>query len=128
MARVDKVDTIKGNKIIAEFMGFNFSKTGSTARVGKGVKSSPYRLSDLHYHDSWSLLMPVVLLLEDKGVDVKIYYKNTQIEWSDEDCSYEVKSGIQGETKIDATWTAIVYFLSWVKDSDVDLDNPVWYE
>lgn len=50
------MNTVEGNKLIAEFMGFKCSKSGKTFRMSN--ESSPYRKTDLHYHSSWDLLMP----------------------------------------------------------------------
>lgn len=65
-------DVIKNNRLIAEFMGYTFSKSGKTARIGKGKKPSAYRLSDLHYNDSWALLVPVVVKCKELALNAGI--------------------------------------------------------
>jgi len=47
----------EGNKLIAEFMGWKYSKSGKTVR--RSSHSSPRRLKDIQYHSSWDWLMPV---------------------------------------------------------------------
>jgi hypothetical protein len=96
-----------GNKIIADFM--------KTKRIG------------LNYHSNWSLIMPVVVKLQEKQAEITIYYKNTQIEWSDEDNGYDLV-GVKSETKLLSIYNAVIKFLTWVKENEVDLDNPVFFE
>lgn len=123
--RVDTIPTEKGNSLIASYLGFKLSGQFFTYPSDKEVSGL---IGDLRYDHDWAYLMPVVLLLEDKGVDIRIYYRNCHIGWSDDSDSYEVKSGIQCETKIAAVWTAICYFLTWVKDEEIDLDNPTYFD
>lgn len=46
------------NRLIAEFDGWKYSKSGKTVRKG-GPYTSPYRLTDIKFHSSWDQLMPV---------------------------------------------------------------------
>lgn len=110
--KVDKVETSKGNHLIADFMKIDLSQEW------------------LDYHSNWNSLMGVVDHLHNKGCDIWINYKSCRIEWMDDWNSYEledehgVKEGIQGDTKIESVWNAIVYFIDWVNTEEVDLDNP----
>lgn len=47
----------EGNRIIAEFDGWFYSKSGKTVR--KNTYTSPYRLKDIRYNVSYDWLMPV---------------------------------------------------------------------
>ncbi len=69
------MNTIDGNKVIAEFMGgifypdtnlFVFTKNCQTD------KAKRYKPETLKYHLSWDWLMPVVMKIETMGFDVNI--------------------------------------------------------
>ena len=104
------------NKIIAVFMG---------------VESYPFRNHtmfifdednhrteiDLHYHDSWDWLMPVVEKIESMGFDVNILNNGTQI--IDYSKNIEVVNNVADisfDRKIEHTYQAIVRFVSEIRD------------
>src|ERR1700744_28204 len=119
--KVDNVDTLKGNIMIADFMGWVHHKDSDYDAT---------EMANLKYHSSWDWIMQVVAKIEGLTAlnRFDIYYKNCKIEYGDEDVYYEVESGIQGDTKIHAVWLAIVYFIDWVNTEGVDLENPVFYD
>lgn len=145
--KVDKVDHQKGNRLIADFMNIkpdrfdinhynhafnvfnNPSLKGLTWPGMNAYSTSEGAMKEFYlkakYHTSWDWIMPVVEQLHDKGCEVQIGYRNCKIEWSDDDQRYQLSGGIQGATKLEAVWTAIVYFLDWVNGEDLDLDKPV---
>lgn len=79
------------------------------------------------YHKNWNVLMAVIEKLQNKHLEVWINYKNCQMEWGDEDNSYD-KVGVTGDTKIFSVFNATVRFLKWVEEFEIDLDNPVYYD
>lgn len=96
---------MEDNVLIAEFMGYTFSKSGLTARIGKGKKPSAYRLSDLHYNTSWNLLMPVVEKISNMAV------------WDDDlnsyGCEYDRVLYKYIDTDIKSLYTCVVSFIKW---------------
>ena len=101
----------------------NGNKVYSIGKTLTPFNSTP---KDLKYNSSWDWLIPVVVFLEEKNVNIGIRYHNTKIEWYDSNDSYETKSGVKSETKIHSLWCAIVHFLEWIRDCEVDLDNPAY--
>ncbi len=126
-------EIISGNKLIAEFMGAK--KTGASTSLGNGKISNEYRVNvteqieaifydkegawndfkDLKFHSSWDWLMPVVEKIESLS-------KNPCIQWwatiyantcsiADED--ENVICDVPANTKIEATWKAVIDFITW---------------
>lgn len=65
------------NSIIANFMGWNISKSGKTMRIGKGIKSSARRLTDIRYNCSWDWLIPVVVKIRQIDFNLTMRKKDT---------------------------------------------------
>lgn len=115
-------NVIEDNKMIAEFMGYTFSKSGLTARIGKGKKPSAYRLSDLHYNTSWNLLMPVVEKIgQFKYEDGETAYPRTfgmpfadGLEESEQTIMvrFNRQPVSHGKTLIEATYLAVIDFIT----------------
>src|SRR5687768_9741 len=110
------------NEIIAEFMGLPLEK--DEVQFTGGTKKVPFQ--NWQYDTSWDWLMPVVEKLQEPEVkkgrivresaNIQIFYKNCFIEYIDEelDATYDLHpNGVQGETKLEATYKAIVEFIKW---------------
>lgn len=101
-------EIIEGNAAINKFRGLNLGQSGYAN----------------DYHSNWNNLMLVVEKIEEpgnfpdlsikEGVDVKIFYRNCKIEYSDDDNEYDLSpNGEKGKTKIEAVWKAVVKFIQW---------------
>jgi len=113
---MDKEEIIKGNVLIAEFLGWKKESEPSIfySMQGQLVKT----VGDFSFHRSWNDLMLVVEEIEDLeqsrygftmdvyNVEVTDYKENVQIVDVDR---YE------HEPRIDYLWAAIVQFLEWYK-------------
>lgn len=115
----------EGNKLIAEFMGYESDET----HVRKDdEKRTRHLITELKYHTSWDWLMPVVEKIEkikpkkdgDVGMLIsiesnlcKIELGGQQIPYEDYTENMEFECWEQGETKIQATWQAVTKFIKW---------------
>ncbi len=118
----------KGNKLIAEFMGWEFhSKNGFEYYVNNkdrkipcwGEYSSKIPIEDFDYHLSWDWLMPVVDKIEAtfnsiytdirKGLPIKKGKYYTYIEVDGENYTH----AYYGKTKLEATYKAVIEFIKW---------------
>lgn len=127
------MNTIEGNKLIAEFMGltpvqifgrYSVSKHHCTCNDTTAEKALFGFAEIAKYHESWDWLMPVVEKIEslnitdDEGVDysfdVTISYGDCTIQ--DEDTTRKAlhiyQHGIDGN-KIQGVWLAVVEFIKW---------------
>jgi len=116
------MDTLEGNKLIADFMGATVTQPYSENKDYEqdGVlfyypdRSSPSVFKNMSsasvkYHSSWDWLMPVVEKIEVMGISVEI-----DGNW----CAVQVGQNVpqtagSAESKIKATWMAIVNFIQW---------------
>ena len=57
---VTKPRTMKDNKLIAEFMGYDISTIASSGVEVVEFESKDTKVENLKYHESWDWLMPVV--------------------------------------------------------------------
>ena len=57
---VTKPITMKDNKLIAEFMGYDISTIASSGVEVVEFESKDTKVENLKYHESWDWLMPVV--------------------------------------------------------------------
>lgn len=111
------------NRLIGEFMGWNYSKSGNTARMNaKDPRSSPYRLKDIQFDTSWNWLMPVVEKIEsiEEKDDNRIITKWVHI--LGKGCIIEIDKGFTPDiivcsefnnpmSKIEATYLAVIEFI-----------------
>lgn len=136
-----KKEIIKGNKLIAKFMGINIltsygDKKGPYGYAQKYTLNfnDEYYDSTLHFEESWDWLMPVINKIENisrkgytydfpkvkfLGDHVEIFwystYRGTIIYWRD----YHTISGNfsshpnQEKTKLLTTYKAIIEFINW---------------
>lgn len=94
----------EGNKLIAEFLG----------KKRKYESSEDVFNASLQYHKSWDWLMPVVEKIEI------VSGKNTEITfWQGKQrciiLDYDNVNDLEkiGETKIEATYLAVIEFINW---------------
>lgn len=107
------MNTVEGNKIIAEFMGEDYGYTD------KGWKDR------CGFHTSWDWLMPVVEKIESIkfadgycGVHIssnECTLQHTKFRPNILNSQYHYWDTITHDTKIKATWEAIVAFIEWYK-------------
>lgn len=102
-------EQIEGNKLIAEFMGgklkhYNLSNEPYYQMPNK-QQWMPERLI---YYSSWDWLMPVVEKIEKLGLKCEIGIASCVIY----SAKYNVEK-VYAETKIKATWLAVVEFIKW---------------
>lgn len=118
-----KQEIIKGNKLIAEFMGGQYHRLhdefdGVTEIIYflPGTNPNPHcsagtykRLPDLDYHKRWDWLMPVIDRIEMEGVTVEITTKEISI-YNNKGFS---SRGWYIGTKINSVWIYLVRFIQW---------------
>jgi uncharacterized protein with NRDE domain len=105
-----KKEVIEGNKLIAEFMGFNLHhgnlhktthyELQKTSNMGESTWSDLFAISEMQFHSSWDWLMPVVARCYEHG-----------------DLGREERTAIEeslmGIVDIESTWMACVEFINW---------------
>ena len=103
------MNTTDNNKMIAEFMGFKPNKnTGFEVLYNEKTCEV---LDKLKYHTDWNWLMQVVENIESLGIVVEIRENVCYIETSQGNYTSELE-----ETKIQATYKAVVEFIKWYND------------
>ena len=121
-------EIIAGNKLIAEFLGWELTprtlengwkfiwweRDDETRSNPKGRRQLCYDTS-LQYHSSWDWLMPVVEQFEnDLNMVVVILNKSCSIIPQGKTQSKSITKGyLTGETKIEGVWKAVVEFIKW---------------
>lgn len=124
-AKISTEDLMKGNKLIAEFMGLQRGKDHAGRSIIKHwqIKGVGYfDDKELKYHSSWDWLMPVVEKIEENHKTViAISY------WGDKHYM-NIMTGVGlmrstldnpskfmgvGETKIQAVYSAVTQFITW---------------
>jgi len=136
------METVAGNRIIAEFMGYKFNAYPDLKHnnITKPNETEWYYASwdlvdfeeqikkKLQYHTSWDWLMPVVEKIEaivfdiytGFSVDVRkkycviyCHYKSMQ-----DGCVYQTPYGFTPDSKINATWLAVISFIQWYNQNN----------
>lgn len=126
------METVENNKLIAEFMGskyinipytdndgniqdfWHWSKpeNGWPVNIYGGMEmSTAFMIENWFYHSSWDWLMPVVDKIESLGNQIAVFNKAAAIS----NCKNLnlFSDSFKGETKIEATYKAIVRFIKW---------------
>jgi hypothetical protein len=113
-------EIIKGNKLIAEFMGYKYyphPAKDSGWRKEKGhLKLHGYFLcrtnKQLEYHSSWDWLMPVVeKISETYTVNIQSYpVMGFDVRFNEG--TYR-RAYSENESAIKAVWTAVIKFIEW---------------
>ena len=119
-----EADIIKGNKLIAEFIGFKRLNPDNSFRlhqwwdINTGKKQHIFKGCDhsLEFHTSWDWLMPVIQKIEKTGeFSVTIFKGCCDIHYSSSLDKYDFepieKGG--GQPKILSTYQAIIEFINW---------------
>jgi hypothetical protein len=120
-------EIIKGNKIIAEFMGGNMIK--DIFNCHESTKTHNERclhglnISQSKYHSSWDWLMPVVEKMENiehdmftvqilflNGINVGIHVRTKH---GGEELYYTGGRFKNTKVKIEALWLCVVDFIKW---------------
>jgi hypothetical protein len=120
------METIEGNKLIAEFMGGEIRKGRKVETVMMDGVNGPFvseRVSDLKYHTSWEWLMPVVEKIEILSASI---YWAFSVEIRKNFCAvychekgkqdgmiYQTPYGTNPKSKIVAVWDAVIAFIQW---------------
>lgn len=103
-------EIIEGNKLIAEFMGWE--KSPYENLPNKMYKNDlGVHISQLKYNSDWNWLMEVVETIEDLNYDVEIKHSACSI--CNSENGYEQEDG--GRTKIESVFLMIVRFIKWHK-------------
>ena len=111
---------IEGNKLIAEFMGWEKSPYPNTPDKlyrddDKNEKQLSIHVSQLLYHSSWDWLMPVVDKIGNKIIKYNLTPNNV-IFRVEEDDSFDVVVKTNGNL-LNATWEACVQFIQWYNEN-----------
>lgn len=125
-----EISVQEGDKSIAEFMGavilsepIGHSKRDvAFPNIIGGLRI--HNADDLKYHSYWDWLMPVVEKVESIETDFDGYFQvhissngctisGTRLNTSIENPHYAYFNDVVHESKISATWLAIVQFLQW---------------
>lgn len=109
-----------GNRLIAEFVGWHKSPYPNTKnsmyRVDDNIGEIGIHISVFKFHSSWNELMPVVEKIE-KEFDGFVIIHNSK-------CVINPNNIVTlGETKIEATYKAVVYFITWHNQQTKNRDN-----
>ncbi len=106
----------EGNKLIAEFMGYEFTQTPDCGILGgnkftklpKKSNEPPFTVyhgwCPPNYNSSWDWLMPVVEKIEIDRCKFSIE-KNK--------CKIWAVGTFESDTTIKATWIAVIKFIEW---------------
>jgi hypothetical protein len=108
---MEKQEIEKGNKSIAEFMGYTINEDGNFCK-----DRIPFlRLSDFNYDNNWDCLMPVVEKIA-KDYDVRITWMPTalNVTYIDRpDVTEGEITSMGGMTAIENTYIAVLRFIEW---------------
>lgn len=118
------MDMIEGNKLIAEFMGFEKETIPSPFKGEPDLEAywqsnNLYHIKNLNYSEDWALLMPVFEKIEKLGfasyiekvaftssVIHRVWFVN--LEGKRKDCGAS-----RSDIKIEAVWQSVVAFIQW---------------
>ena len=116
------METIEGNKLIAEFMGFKRKSGAAEHFEVPKEKQLEYRainldLKNMPYHSSWDWLMPVVEMIE---TDASQETGHNEIHITENTCEIFRMSYIKpqfknfdSKSKITAVWKTVVQYIQW---------------
>ncbi len=110
------METLEGNKIIAEFMGYKLSvndtfkpdganghwcfRDGEGRNLGIWEAAPLHAVNELKYHSSWGWLMPVV-------------EKIGSLSYNDSNNKFQPTVDRFLENDIDSIWRQVVIFITW---------------
>lgn len=126
---MDANEIIEGNRLIAEFMGYDFIAENSHFIVRESDYLEPYHHK---FNSSWDWLMPVVEKIETLGYHVQIGIATATAGASNTQCAviskftdfghydmynkyfYPPQYGWSSKsTKIESCWNACIEFIKW---------------
>lgn len=106
-------EIIEGNKLIAEFMGWEISGPGFASGY-ENPHNAYCHFEDLQFYSSWDWLMPVLTNIEKNfwvTTTTRRGYSAVSIHQPQK--GYEKIARVDSENKLEATWSAIVEFIKW---------------
>ena len=115
---IDK-ETIKSNKLIAEFMGFKMIVEDYFGiNIVKSPTSETYDLHGLKYHCSWDWLMPVLDKIERSGCIIEISYAlvvtcRICVIGNRGEKAFSIINDNNGELPITAIYKSVVEYIEW---------------
>lgn len=125
---MNTLETLEGNKLIAEFMDVTRIENGSYdlpqfGRVFAGNYKTEYIAQELKYHVSWDWLMPVVNKIENTLIDedypmVIISGDTCEIECPE--FARDMKTWKDGE-KQSSTYWMVLRFIEWYNENKEEL-------
>lgn len=98
------------NKLIAVFMGWQYKNDWWERPVGKQMIPAVRGPSQIHFHDYWGELMPVVEKIETLGFLIEITHWTVTV-IKPTDFGNEVTYCKTENTKIEAVYAAVVAFI-----------------
>ena len=109
---------IEGNKLIAEFMGYETHENWEFWITGSYIeKFDWYSPGTMKFHNDWNWIMPVVEKIESKNYAVTITQNICIIQASIMgDCTTITRQSGNYDTpntKIHNTWLAVIEFINW---------------
>lgn len=125
---MEKFKIKEANKLIAEFMGFEYIGWNNERHRCSDYTSGYWGLKEakrhslkvshammvnpLMYDCSWNSLMPVISKIEKLGAVDVIIDSNCTISW-DDGCAYYKKNKSAGRTKIETVYESVIEFIMW---------------
>lgn len=116
-------EIINGNKLIAEFMGYEktiYSDVFNGDLYALDVSNGEiYTISQMQYHASWDWIMPVVEKIEQKGCIVEISYSlvcmcRICVIWEKHEKAFNIINDNNGGLEpIIAIYKSVVEFIKW---------------
>lgn len=123
-------EIIEGNKLIAEFMGFEvfWNDVCEFWAVSDIVEKHHSKAAeDLEYLTSWDWLMPVVEKIESLGYESQIDFIEVEFKDFSHHCSFNhggaeesIVYGVDKESKIEAVFIAVTKFIQYYNTKKID--------
>lgn len=117
-------EILEGNKLIAKFMGYTWSKENDNKTY---LKSTPdqkniysIRPQLLKYHSSWDWLMPVVEKIESLVFWFNIKKNHVTVAWDNKNSldSKMIHSEFGDQSKIERVYSCVVAFIKYHNENN----------